>query len=42
MEIIVGFIVFTGAIVALIILASFMSRPKRTNEQQQSAKDADV
>lgn len=38
----IGFLTFLAVVIAAVVFASFVSRPRRTNEQQSSAKDADV
>jgi hypothetical protein len=38
----IGFLTLVAVVILAIIVASFVSRPNRTNEQQDSSKDADV
>jgi hypothetical protein len=38
----IGFITLLGVVILAIVIASFISRPSRMNEQQDSSKDADV
>jgi flagellar basal body-associated protein FliL len=38
----IGFITLLVVVILAIVIASFISRPNHTNEQQNSSKDADV
>lgn len=37
-----AFAVLVLVVIGVILAASFVSRPRRTNERQESSKDADV